>query len=170
MAGSGDGGGEDLKDMNWRKFIQEACAFNDVDPKTEPIFYPPALPEDLIGLQQSISFALPQTLQELLLQTNGVGERIVWNEQRISDLELVIFSLKAIKENTLASRSGEWRANLDIDEMCFIGSPYVDGIYFAIRKGEDSIYEWDPYVSEFSVVAPNFEIFVQEFLSKKLLF
>jgi cell wall assembly regulator SMI1 len=73
----------------WREFIREhhpdlePIAGNDPGPE----FSPGATPQDLQAVEQQLEVSLPDTLNELLAETNGVlvvfGTHLIWTTDEI---------------------------------------------------------------------------------------
>jgi hypothetical protein len=155
--------------MDWLKFIRQAYTAKDDDYGSQPIFYPSASEEEILEVERNLGFLLPQYLRELLSQTNGLGEEMVFGDAR-TPVELGNFFLntKEIVEFTKYYRQSGLSANIDFNEVIFFGNMHVDGIYLAIRRTENTIYAWYPIELEFRAIASNMFDLITGWLSGKL--
>jgi len=160
--------------MDWKEFISHAYQSSPEDDEWEdaernPIFYPPASFADIRQLELAMHMELPQLLKELLLTTNGFGEVLVFADGR-EDISYgtVLLNTKEIEEYTSYFRSSGFDTNIEFKEMVFFATPGVDGIYFSVRKNEETIYAWYPMDRAFQPVSSNLSDFIFDWLSNAL--
>ncbi len=155
--------------MNWRKYFSDAYLANVENIDQTPVFFPPASDSEFSEAEQCLGTKLPDELQDLLAQTNGVGEKLTLADRQIaSDLGRFLFSTPEIAQITIEFRKSDLPTDLPFNEMLFFGTPHVDGIYFAIKQGENIIYAWYPSEQVFRPIASTLKNFIYEWLSDKL--
>jgi len=156
--------------MDWKALISKAYNnSSDRDLELKPVFYHPASEDDIYQVEQALGRQIHPMLRDLLLEINGFGEEMFFEDgQKRVDLGSFLLTTTEIVEYTLYYRSSGLDTNVDFNEMVFFGDTHVDGVYFALRAGEDGIYEWDPYEAEFRLLSGNLKDFMADWLSGKL--
>jgi len=156
--------------MDWRKHIIEGFLAHVSDGyRVEPIFYPPASQDELDRVQKMLGIAFPNSLCELLLQTNGCGEYMTLTSGQIpGDLGRFILNLSDIVDVTTYHRKSDMSPNIPFGEIIFFGDTHVDGIRFAVGDTDTIIYAWYPIGCVFEQVGSGLPEFVFDLLSGKL--
>jgi hypothetical protein len=154
--------------MDWREHISKAYAAFSAgdDSQTTTVFREPASPAEIFDAEQRLNFPFPKSLRELLSQTNGFGEEMfIQSELTGIDLGSFFLSTTEIVECTSCFRHSGLASNIDFEEMLFVGDFHVDGIHFAIRKGEDQVFAWYPMERMFRPLASDLPSFISGWLS-----
>lgn len=141
--------------MDWKKYIEDAYRSSDNFNKhgTLPIFSNPANQDELESMETSLKFVLPNDLKELLLQTDGIKEKMVLKGQ-YKLAGTFICSHTEILELNIWYRDNQEDLQIkhNLQEFIFFGKTGVDGIYFAFPispMNPDGIYAWYPIDAEF---------------------
>jgi len=152
----------------WREFIREH------HPNLEPIagnapgpeFSPGATPQDLQEVEQSLEVSLPDTLKDLLAETNGVlvvfGTHLIWTTDEI------------VRRNLELRRTPSYQdAYMPVEHLLFFADAGVDGIQFAfgIIQGQirrEDVYSWNPHTDSREWQAPSLKTYIDWWLDGKL--
>lgn len=158
--------------MNWRELVISAYAeyMTRYEWQTTPVFYEPAPQAEIANVESHIGCSLPEELREFLSQTNGFGEETIFDDDSTAfDLGSFMFRASEVADSTDEFRHSDLTSNIPFQEMIFIGTMHVDGIYIACRSGEHTIYVWYPMDRAFKPMAPNLEEFLSGWISGSLL-
>jgi len=150
--------------MNWRACIEQLYAATPQRADESPRFSPPASQEQIAQMEQRFSLPLPDALKAILLETNGVMEKLRVGEEVIETGWLLWPVEEIIQENSWL-RDDNQRNPLyaPFDDLLFFATPGVDGIRFAWRdSAPDStgVYAWFPIEDERRYLAPSIEAFL----------
>jgi hypothetical protein len=155
--------------MDWLQHIRSAYATTQTEYDAKPVFFSPAPQSEIVEAESRLGSKFSHDLCDLLCQTNGVGEEMTFqNGISASDLGFFVFNVQEIIEVTDYYRHSGLATNIDFGEMIFFGTPHTDGIYFAERKNENTIYAWYPSELEFRSISPNLPSFISDWLSGNL--
>lgn len=152
----------------WRELIGELT--RDEQPIGElhpgPDFFPGATPEELATVEHVLGVRLPESLTELLRESNGVlvsfGQHLIWSTDEITRTNLAMRTDPRYRESYMP-----------FDHLLFFGDAAVDGILFAFailggRIDRDRVYAWYPIGDDRILKAPSLQAYVEGWLSGKL--
>lgn len=151
----------------WRELIRDS------HPVLEPLggsdpgpeFFPRATPEELADVERQVGVRLPDSLRELLAETNGVlvnfGTHIIWPTSTIVSRNLEVRE-RSCKEDYMP-----------LDHLLFFGDAGVDGLLFAfgIIRGairRENVYMWNPIDDGREWKAPSLRTYIEWSLAGKL--
>lgn len=152
----------------WRELIGELTRderpIGDLAPG--PDFSPGATPEELEAVERALGVRLPESLEGLLRESNGVrvtfGTPLVWSADEIARTNREMRDDPRYRET--------W---MPFDHLLFFGGAGVDGILFAFpiiggRIGRDRVYAWYPIEDNRELKADSLRDYVEGWLSGKL--
>jgi hypothetical protein len=152
----------------WREFIREhhpeleSIAGNEPGPK----FASGATPQDIQLVEQHLGVHLPDTLKELLAESNGVlvvfGTHLIWTTDEIVQRNLEMRQTQSYQE-----------IYMPFEHLLFFADAGVDGIQFAfgIIQGQikrEHVYSWNPIDDSREWQAPSLKTYIEWWLSGKL--
>jgi len=162
--------------MDWKKHIENAYRANDsfTTYGSLPGFAEPATLEEIREIERILKCQIPNDLKSLLMQTNGITEKMILNGG-YTEINVFIFSSEEIVDINVWHRDHEEdiRPKQRFHKFIVFGQTGVDGIYFAlpISNLEDTkagIYAWYPIDCEFITVAETLEELTFNWPSGKL--
>lgn len=152
----------------WRELIGELTRDEQpiVDLHPGPGFFPGATQDELDAVERALGARLPESLQEVLRETNGVlvtfGQHLIWSTDEITRTNLAMRT---------DPRYGE--SYMPFDHLLFFGDAGVDGILFAfaIIQGhidQDRVYAWYPIEDNRELKASSLREYVEGWLSGRV--
>src|SRR5260221_14677143 len=152
----------------WRQLIGELTRdeqpIGDLHPG--PDFFPGATPDELDAVESALGVRLPESLQEVLRESNGVrvtfGTPLIWSTDEI------------VRNNREMRDALVYRENwMPFDHLLFFGGAGVDGILFgfAIIRGRidrDRVYAWYPIEDNRELKATSLREYVEGWLSGRV--
>ena len=161
------------KSFNWANFILDVYkqAAASCHTKSTPMFHPGASREDIDKCQKQLGVKFPTDLEQLLLQTNGVSERLATKRGEI-DSGYFLLSVDNILETNifLRTHSGDYTMPLDC-LLFFVDDGIGDYFGFATIKGQvphSRIYLWDHEDDSRLAIAPSLQYFIQNWKHGKI--
>ncbi|MDQ3005059.1 MAG: SMI1/KNR4 family protein [Chloroflexota bacterium] len=163
--------------MDWKNHIEAAykasAGFTQFG--SLPVFAEPAKIEEIYVIENSLNCQIPMNLRDLLLQTDGVNEKMLIDGKYIAS-NIFIFSSKEIIEINSWFRKNEdqIRPKKSFDEVLFFGQTGVDGICFALPTSNvegdkvGGVYAWYPIDCKFINIAETLEELTFNWPSGKL--
>ncbi len=159
--------------MNWHDWISNIYEAQTHQPgiTTKPTFLPAASMEQLSKLEFDLRARLPESLRSLLLETNGVMERMSINGGEYFDNMWLLWTIAEIVEQNYYFRkqTEEGSYNRDFTKLVFFAGAGVDGILFGFPVLEDCICKpdvvaWYPIRDESNLLAPSLQDFLKGWL------
>ena len=155
---------------DWKEFIQALYEKKGLS-KVIPVFYPPASQQDVDDCSSRLGVAFPNNLESLLLQTNGVSERVPTTAGEI-DSGYFLFSVERILEINTSVRTATSDYTMPLDCLLFFAEDgFGDYFCFAVVRGQVSnprIYFWNHEDDSRLAIAPSLEYFIENWLLGKI--
>jgi SMI1-KNR4 cell-wall len=152
----------------WRELIRELTC--DEQPTGDlhpgPDFFSGATPDELATVERTLGVRLPESLTELLRESNGIlvmfGQHLVWSTDEIMRTNLAMRADPRYQESYMP-----------FDHLLFFGDAGVDGIRFAFaisggRIDQDRVYAWYAIDDARILKALSLRAYVEGWLSGKL--
>ena len=144
----------------WKDFIERLEA--------ECEFRPPASPADIKQMEDALGVRLPNSLRELLLETNGVYSRPMYNN-------VIWHTGEIIQRNTLMREDPKKAETyMTFESLLFFADAGVDGIMFAFPISATGIVQprniiaWYPIEDSRPVLAFGLKDYLTRWLTSKL--
>jgi hypothetical protein len=152
----------------WRELITELTRdeqpIRDLHPG--PDFFPGATPDELDAVERALGVRLPESLQGLLRESNGV--RVTFGTPLIWSTDEIVRTNRDMRDDP-----GYRETWMPFDRLLFFGAAGVDGILFAfpIIRGRvecDRVYAWYPIEDNRELKAESLRDYVERWLSGRL--
>jgi hypothetical protein len=161
------------KKKDWVSYIQNVYAEVEASglSSTLPIFHQPA-PRQLIDkCENRLGAIFPNELRSLLLQTNGVSEKVLTVKGEI-DSGYFLFSIEGILENNMFQRTQVGNYTMPLDCLLFFAEDGTGDYFgFAVVKGRvphSRIYFWNHEDDSRLSIAPSLEYFIKNWRLGKI--
>jgi hypothetical protein len=152
----------------WRELISALTA--DTRPigdlKPGPDFFEGSTPHQLAAVEQHLRFRLPQSLTDLLEESNGVlvtfGQHMVWNTDELVQYNLPGCVIPSFQTDSPGNQC-----------LLFFGDAGVDGIQFGFLVATDGtvseeVYAWYPISNELVHKASSLQDYIESWLSGRM--
>lgn len=131
-----------------------------------PDFHSGATSSELDAIEHALGVCLPESLQELLRESNGVqvtfGQHFIWSTDEI------------VRNNHAMRNDPRYREDyMPFDHLLFFGDAGVDGILFAFASiqghiNRDRVYAWYPIEDNRELKALSLRNYVEGWLSGRM--
>jgi hypothetical protein len=155
---------EKVKD--WVGYIQDVytLAATSEQPDIIPVFDPPVSRQLIDECEERLGVVFPNELKSLLLQTNGVREKVPTVKGEI-DSGYFLLSIERILEINMLNRSQLSDYTMPLDCLLFFAeNGFGDYFAFAVVNGKvphSRIYFWDHEDDSRPSIAPSLEYFIK---------
>ncbi len=159
--------------MNWRDRISGIYDTRTHQPgiTTKPSFYPAAAAEHLSKMEADLKAGFPESLRSLLLETDGVMDKISIHGGEYFDNMWLIWAIEEIVEQNFFFRKQtvEGIYDRDFTKLVFFAGAGVDGILFGFPVLEGRIcgpevMVWYPISDTSNYLAPTLQDFLRGWL------
>jgi hypothetical protein len=154
--------------MKWQLFLENTYQTRASSYPAFPKFYPPASLDDIKELGKIFGANVPQSLQELLQETNGVMEMIQIDKKLIPNLSLIWSVDEMLAENQALRDTPSLAVLAAAKNLLFFSPAGVDGVLFAISYMDETIHVWHPTGNTLTPIAASLETFLDGWLTGKL--
>jgi hypothetical protein len=164
--------------MNWRDWISSIYESRIPQPgiATKPTFYPAASAQHLAKAEVDLNASFPKSRRSLLLESNGVMEKIAINKGEYHNCMWLVWGIAEIVEQNLFYRkqTEEGIYNRDFKNMIIFTGAGVDGILFGFPVMEDCICKpevivWYPISDESTLLAQSLQDFLKGWLMDTII-
>jgi hypothetical protein len=149
----------------WREFIKSLSE----DTAYHYEFAPPATYFQLDRIEKIFAAKLPDSLRELLLETNGVRQILHYNDERIP-IGQIIWDADTIQRHNRKMRSDAAYSDfyLPFEDLLFFASPKADSICYALQIAEgyatETVIAWSPTDDSRTEQASSLKTFLESWL------
>jgi len=161
------------KKKDWVNFIRNiySLAITSGSKKAMPVFHSPASHEQIRECEKHLGVIFPEEFKQLLLQTNGVSEKVSTVKGEI-DSGYFLLSVERILENNTFLRTQNDDFNMPLDCLLFFAEDGIGDYFgFPVIKGvvpHSRIYFWDHEDDSRQSIAPSLEYFIENWLTGKI--
>ena len=161
------------KKRDWVAFIQNIYEIANTSgvSKSIPVFSPPASRQAIEECENRLGVIFPKELRNLLLQTNGIRERLSTLKGE-NETGCFLFSVERILEINLFQRTQTDDYTMPLDCLLFFAEDGIGDYFgFAVVKGQvphSRIYFWNHEDDSRLSISPSLAYFIENWRIGKI--